>query len=101
MPRRIVQSRVWFATVLGLMIAIAASVALVISVARDHEARIDTDTKICLATNRLVVPIRASLQRALVTLPTLSYYKEHPDELAIQLAEVRRNLRAFRTLDCS
>jgi hypothetical protein len=100
MPRRIAQSKAWFALVLATLVLAAASVALVISVAQSAHQRVSTDRKICLAVSRVDKTIQAQLQRGLVNLPKIKYYQQHPDELARQQIEIGKEIDAFKPLKC-
>lgn len=44
--------------------------------------------------------IYTSIEDGLVSLPDISYYRRHPDELAIQVRKGRQQLRAFAPSDC-
>lgn len=54
----------------------------------------------CAGIARLDVAISATLERSLRTIPTLRYYKQHPDERDRALAEIHRELRTFVPPDC-
>lgn len=56
-----------------------------------------TDVRLC---EKFSKPIRGSLQRSLKTLPTLAYYKQHPDELRSAQTENRRLLREMSAKEC-
>lgn len=100
MARRIAQSKTWFALVLSILVLVASSVALVVAVGLNASQRAATDTKICKAVNRVNTTIEQQLRRSQQTLPTLSYYKAHPDELTTQLELINDEIVAFKPLNC-
>jgi hypothetical protein len=58
------------------------------------------DHSACIRIERIKGVIRVQLQRAFKTLPAISYYKTHPDELADQLARAGQQLREFAPVKC-
>ena len=55
---------------------------------------------ICVAVNKLDTTIETSLRRSLKTIPTLSYYKQHPKEEATVLAQVHQEIASFEPQNC-
>jgi hypothetical protein len=55
---------------------------------------------ICVASNHQNEAISNSLHRSLKTIPTLSYYKQHPAERDRALAEIHHQLRVFAPRNC-
>lgn len=60
----------------------------------------DQQRNICVAVNRLDATIETSLKRSLKTIPTLSYYKQHPKEKATVLSQVRQEIASFQPQNC-
>lgn len=58
------------------------------------------DYHTCLAINFVFKTQRAGVQRQLRILPTLAYYKEHPDELQNALKQTKDYLQLFSALRC-
>ena len=58
------------------------------------------DKAACVRIESLKSLARSQIERALVTLPTLSYYKEHPEELAVAVRQIHRQLREFAPVTC-
>ena len=56
---------------------------------------------ICVAVNKLDIGITTSLRRSFTTLPTLSYYKHHPAELAKALAQTAQTIASFEPQNCN
>lgn len=54
----------------------------------------------CQSIEALKVQVRGSLRRARKTLPTITYYREHPGELTTQLKTVNQELRRFERHSC-
>lgn len=54
----------------------------------------------CTQIETLKDSARVQLNRSLNTLPTLAYYKAHPDELKQQLANTRQYIRDLEARDC-
>lgn len=95
-----ITTRGW--SVLGLALALlcAASIALVWAVRVNSQERASVDRRICVAVNKVNTTIETTLHRSLKTLPTITYYKEHPDELVQQIALVRQEITEFKPLKC-
>lgn len=55
----------------------------------------DVNAAVCKAVIRLDNAITSSLRRSLIDTPKLAYYKDHPDELADQIAQIRRTIKQF------
>lgn len=51
-----------------------------------------TNDRLCHATTANRAYIRGAIERGRKTLPTVAYYRDHPDELARQQQELRRSL---------
>ena len=100
MPKRIVQSKTWFAATLSFLLLVASSVALVVAVTANNRSARSTDEKICRAVNRVDITIVATLHRTKTNLPKLAYYRDHPTELADQKLEIDREIVRFKPLDC-
>lgn len=60
----------------------------------------EANQRICVAVNNINTVITQTLRRSLANVPRLSYYKQHPDELAQQEAEIRREIRRFKPRTC-
>ena len=58
------------------------------------------DKAACVRIEALKSVARSQLHRGLKTLPTLTYYKEHPDELADARAQIHQQLHEFRPVKC-
>lgn len=58
-------------------------------------------TSNCQRIAQLEQVIQIQIRRSLSTLPTLAYYKQHPDELQHQLVLAKAELRAFTPTACS
>lgn len=58
-------------------------------------------TSNCHRIAQLEQVIQIQVKRSIKTLPTISYYRLHPDELQHQLALARDELRAFTPTACS
>lgn len=61
-----------------------------------EESQRDINHAVCLAVVKLDGAITASLHRSLRSLPTASYYKEHPDELKKAQSDTRKTLETFK-----
>lgn len=101
MPKRISTSNSWFVLTLSLLVVVAASIALVIAVTVNNHAARSTDAKICKAVNRVNTTIVDTLKRSEATIPKLQYYKDHPEELARQEAEIEAEIVKFSPLACA
>lgn len=88
----------WVAVAAAMLAAAFALAAYAIGHAAADQRH--TNRQICLAFNRFDLVITQTLQRSLVTLPTLAYFRQHPAELAAQRAEIRRELTLFRPRRC-
>jgi hypothetical protein len=62
---------------------------------RDRISR--TDKYICI---RFSVPIEKSLHDSLKQLPTISYYKQHPDELKAAIQNTKKTIKLFDPKKC-
>jgi len=74
-----------------------ASFAVYYSVEQTH----DTANVLCIAQNRQNAYILAAIQRSKRSLPTISYYKAHPDELKAALKNIKQEEHDFRQMDCN
>lgn len=89
-------------------VAVAVAVLAVRSAVQQHHAdRAATREALvaehvdCVRIEALKGVVRTQLRRALETLPTITYYKQHPVELGRQEALIQRELRDFAPSDCS
>ena len=80
------------AAVLGIIIALVLAVA-----AWTAHSSITS----CQRVDKLELIAQASDRRALTTLPTLAYYREHPDELKDQIQILNDQIAAFTPESCS
>lgn len=101
MPRRITNSKSWFVFTLSFLAMVASSIALVVTVAVNNHSARSTDRKICEGVNRVNITIIATLKRNEATIPKLQYYKDHPEELARQEAEIAAEIVKFQPLACN
>lgn len=67
--------------------------------ARAQQSR-ETDRRICRALNEYNHAFTLQLRRAQKTLPTLAYFRAHPDELANQQKEITHELAVFQQRRC-
>lgn len=58
------------------------------------------DKAACVRIEMLKTGFRGSLQRALVSLPAISYYKAHPQELAIQVKQIKDQIKEYAPSKC-
>ena len=74
-------------------------------VAHDSQARArdraDLVMQNCLAIEHLKSYAYATAIRSLKTLPTIAYYKQHPDELQAALGQVREQRAFFAPKPCA
>lgn len=91
------------ALVIATVGAIAAAIALAIALgyrAQENQKLAAVVARNCVAIERLKSYTHDATARALKTLPTLTYYKQHPDELRIQIRELRRLRMQFAPRRC-
>lgn len=82
-------------------VVLLASVALVgVAIDRSVSERQHSDREICVAFNRFNAVLTTTLRRSTVNLPKLSYFHDHPAELAQQEATIRAQLEQFRQRPC-
>lgn len=72
-------------------------VAVVVKDNRDTKRIGRSDLTLCL---KFTKPIEITQRRALTTLPTLAYYKEHPEELRDQISQIKAMLHSFASATC-
>jgi hypothetical protein len=97
--------QIWLTIAAGLFIIGIATLVWGITVrANAVNARLaaqhHVDHEICVRVNNINKVIIKQLQRSEVNTPKLSYYKQHPDELKLILAEIRHEKMAFRPRSC-
>jgi len=54
----------------------------------------------CTQVQALKAQIVTTVTRSLNTLPSITYYRGHPAELAAQLAQAHKTIREFQPSDC-
>lgn len=59
-----------------------------------------TDQRICLALENLNREITMSLKRSRDSIPKLSYYRRHPEEMQRQLVQIDDQIHLFRPREC-
>jgi len=88
----------------GLLVALciaSGGIALYVVGVRDrHEAEARSALRNCQQIEIIKTEIRGTVQASLKRLPTIAYYKTHPDELNQALREARDSIRRFRENDC-
>lgn len=78
-----------------------ASITLVaVSINEAVSTQDRTNRQICVAFNRFNAVMTVTLNRSAVNLPKLAYFREHPDELAGQLDQIRQQIVQFRQRAC-
>lgn len=68
--------------------------------AQSDGAKADAIHETCVGLQNLNKVITQTLGRSKQNLPKLTYYREHPDELRIQIREINRELLVFRPRTC-
>lgn len=89
---------VWFVLAAVLLLGAVALAGYGINVAVSQQR--ETNRLVCRAVNQFNAVIASQLQRSALTLPKLAYFRAHPDELAQQEIEIRRQLNLFRQRQC-
>jgi hypothetical protein len=88
----------WKTTIAIAAAALSTAGALLViaqtTTQRDQRQQ-DINRVVCQAVVKLDGAISDSLRRTLTALPKIAYYKEHPQELAVQLADTRETLSEF------
>lgn len=83
---------------LAFLCVLAASIATWVNDSNVKNARRD----MCLVVEDVRLYVRDASDRALESLPTVDYYREHPDELSTALDNLRDQRDAFSPpLDCN
>lgn len=82
-----------------LALALLSCVAALLSVYLLH-VTISQQRDICLRVERNKDQIRKTIRQGLDRAPTLSYYRNRPEELAQTLADGKKQLRHFSPEDC-
>jgi hypothetical protein len=59
-----------------------------------------TDFKICTRINNINIIITDVLKRSKQNIPKLMYYKQHPDEMRDQIAQINHEIYRFRPRTC-
>jgi hypothetical protein len=101
MRRTLVHNRKLIAWVAISTVMLIISIGVGAVTIRDAaEQQRDTNRIVCRAVNRIDSTLVATLMRSEANLPKLAYFQQHPDELAAQLAEVRRQIALFQPRLC-
>lgn len=77
----------------ALLVALIANVALYLGLAGVARGS-------CRDVEEIKAYVAAAITRSVETLPTIDYYREHPDELAEQLARLRQQADDFKPSTC-
>lgn len=77
------------------LLLVATTVLLLTVVIQSRQQR-----SLCRTTNALRTAIRESILRQKKNLPKISYFREHPDEMRDQKAEITQELASFADKPC-
>jgi hypothetical protein len=58
------------------------------------------DHATCVRVSRINAQIEVSLHRSLKSIPTIAYYKNHPEELAKVIDQTQEQIELFRPVSC-
>lgn len=101
MKRTLLGNRKLAAWVIASGCVLLASVALVgVALNGAVNGRQRADRQVCVGFNRFDAVITQTLRRSAANLPKLAYFRAHPDELAKQEREIRRQLVLFQPRPC-
>lgn len=89
---------VWVGLTAGMLCGSLILIAW--SIKQKSEEQLRTDRSVCRAINRFDNVVIATLHRSEKNIPHLAYFRAHPAELRQQLAEIRRQIRAFAPTHC-
>jgi len=82
-------------------LSLCVSAALILVALYERKATLDhTDHQVCLAVQNINTVLTQQLQRSRQNLSKLSYFQEHADELAQQIAAIDFELKAFKPRNC-
>jgi hypothetical protein len=86
-------------TIVAVFAAAVATAACLVLIAvyssQRDQRQSDINKAVCQAVVKLDGAVTDSLKRSLKNLPKIAYYKDHPDELAIQQEQTRETLKEF------
>lgn len=82
------------------LIVTFVAVGAVYAVYKYTKDQSEAQHSLCVEVEKLKTAQRSSLVRLSKTLPTLAYYKQHPEDLELTLGLNRQSYREFAGSDC-
>ncbi len=89
---------VWLTCSAALLLMCIALVGYAINASVSVQSK--TNRQICVAFNEFDSVVTTTLKRSKANLPKITYFRDHPAELADQQAEIARQLGEFRQRTC-